>query len=80
MSIRAVCLPTNTVIYFTNIRYECALIQNKLHHVPVFPVFLAEIVDDNGAAQFTVFNFAFNFPDAPHRRDPSSQSVIDDLG
>lgn len=57
------------------------MVQNKLTGVPVFPVFLAEIVDrdiNSGALQFEKFSSAnMHFPDVPHLRDRSAQTVID---
>jgi hypothetical protein len=57
--------------------------KNKIDRIPVFPVFLAEIVgkdDDNAELTFEAFNRQLDFPDEPHQRDESPQNIIDVLG
>jgi len=63
------------------VEYECALIQNKLHKVPVLPVFVAEItgVDTHGAPAFEKVNLSIDFPDVPHLRNNSSKAIVDNL-
>jgi hypothetical protein len=64
------------MFFFEYIRYEAALLLNKLYGVPVFPIFLAEIETDNA---FVPFNFGHNFPDVLHNREKSSQQSINHL-
>ena|SRR5271163_296680 len=63
-------------VFFEYIRYEAALLLNKLYGVPVFPIFLAEIETDT---VFVPFNFGHNFPDVLHNREKSSQQSINHL-
>lgn len=67
------------MILFDVVRYECAILLNKLFNVPVFPVFLAEIEMKNGNKEFARFNNKATFPDVPHLREESSQLIIDEL-
>jgi hypothetical protein len=65
------------------IRYECALLKNKVDRKLVFLVFLAEIVgkdDDSGELKFAPFDYLMDFPDVLHHRDDSTQTIIDALG
>jgi hypothetical protein len=64
-----------TWIFFNAIRYEAALLLNKLYDVPVFPIFLAEIVEK----EFVSFTTKHAFPEVPHNRNKSSQRIIDSL-
>lgn len=68
---------------FTIYRYECALIQNQLHQVPVFPIFLAEITGKDastGELTFEKFTAAkIDFPDVPHHRNDSTEILIDNM-
>lgn len=59
-----------------SVRYECAVILNKLFNVPVLPVFLPDIEVDNNFARFST---KVAFPETPHHRDASSQLIIDEL-
>ncbi len=59
-------------------RYECALIRNKIEGIPVLPIFLAEF-DQNDSSKFVKFSRDINFPNSPHSRNPSAQSIIDGL-
>jgi len=67
------------------VEYECAIIQNKLHKIPVIPVFLSEIENDdaNGVHTHVAFDFSKAkalFPKEPHAREKSVQDNIDSLG
>ncbi len=61
-----------------NARYECALIRNKIEKIPVVPVFLAEL-DENNPSSFIKFARDAKFPSSMHARNPSSQAIIDKL-
>jgi len=63
------------------IEYECSLIQNRKHKIPVVPVFLAEIIgsDPSGNATFSPCSFNINYPDLPHSRNPGAQAIVDEL-
>ncbi len=61
-------------------RYECALIRNKLAHVPVAPFFIGEVNVVANKPESAPFKFAeHKFPDVPHKRNADTQKLIDEL-
>jgi hypothetical protein len=61
-------------------RYECALLRSLTHNVPVFPIFLAEIVESQPTQQFADFSFPIAFPEQPHAREPFAPDMVAKLG
>jgi hypothetical protein len=60
--------------------YEFALIRNKLEGTPVLPVFVSEIDEEQPTIQFVDFaGYNMDFPDKPHQRKDSSQTIIEEL-
>jgi hypothetical protein len=63
-------------------RYECAILQNKIHKIPVVPVFMSEIVEVNRAPTHIPFDFAkikASLPHTTHAREPTAQKSIEKL-
>ncbi len=64
--------------------YECAILRNKTHGIPVFPVFVGE-VDVANAVQPAFKKFSIpnvqniKLPDAPHARSANAQGIINSL-
>lgn len=54
------------------------MIRNKIEGVPVIPIFLAEF-DENDPSKFVRFKRDVKFPDCPHNRKTTSQTIIEEL-
>ncbi len=64
--------------------YECALLRNKTHKVPVFPVFVGEIgVDMANQPTFKKFSIAnvqaMQLPNAVHARGANAEAMVQTL-
>jgi hypothetical protein len=60
-------------------KYEFAILQNKLHKIPVAPVFLSEIEEVNGKPEHTPFDTAKALSSLPHEVHARGQSVQDSI-
>lgn len=64
------------------IRYEFAIIQNKLYGIPVIPLFLGEIEEENQKPKHVPFSRAKAksiLPNKPHARGAAVQADLDRL-
>jgi hypothetical protein len=60
-------------------RYECALLRSLTDNVPVFPIFLAEMVASQPTPKYAEFSFPRAFPEQPHARQPFAQDMVTKL-
>ena len=65
------------------LRYECAIMQNKLKKTPVIPLFVAGASKDGEKEKLIPFDFKCldpaSFPDTPHKRGNDIQFIVDDM-
>lgn len=65
------------IFHLKNVRIECALIQNRIAGVPVFPIFAAQIEGiDQGVLKFKQVDTKLEFPDIPHKRGLEAEDMV----